>query len=353
MIGIGVIGYGYWGPNLVRNFSEARNAKVVAVSDLRAERLEQVPVRYPSVSTTTDCRVLIEHPDVNAVVISTPVSTHFELAMMALQAGKHVFVEKPITSNAIEAQTLIEEADRRGLVLMVDHTFVYTGAVRKIHELVHSGELGELYYYDSMRVNLGLFQHDVDVLWDLAVHDLAIMDFVLPGKPYAVSATGSSHVPGKPENIAFLTLFFADGMIGHVNVNWLAPVKVRQTLIGGSRKMIVYDDLEPSEKIKVYDKGITMHDGNEDVYKLLIGYRSGDMWAPRLDVVEALQLEANEFIRSITDGLRPTTDGRAGLRVVRILEAATMSLAQRGAMVQIEGSVPNPPTMQVVEHGSE
>lgn len=335
MIGVGVIGYGYWGPNLVRNFAEVPGARVVAVSDLRPERLAQVQARYPAVKTTTNYRDLITDPAIDALAIATPVSTHFDLALQALQAGKHVLVEKPLTETSEQAIRLIEEASRRSRVLMVDHSFVYTGAVRKIQELVTSDGLGDIYYYDSARVNLGLFRHDVNVIWDLAVHDLSIMDYVLPLQPRAVSATGMSHVPGEPEDVAYLTLFFDGNLIAHIHVNWLAPVKVRRTLIGASRKMIVYDDLEPSEKVKVYDKGITLNNG-ENVYQMLIGYRTGDMWAPQLDMTEALRTEVLYFTRCIAEGEHPIVDGEAGLRVVRILEAATQSVAKRGLLVEFD-----------------
>jgi predicted dehydrogenase len=336
MIGIGVIGYGYWGPNLVRNFAEIPGSRVIAVSDLRAERLAPVQARYPSVKTTSDHRDLFSDPSIDAIAIATPVSTHFELALQALQAGKHVLVEKPLTATSDQAMRLIDEAQRRNKVLMVDHTFVYTGAVRKIRELVESASLGDIYYYDSVRVNLGLFQHDVNVIWDLAVHDLSIMNYVLPFKPRSVSATGISHVAGEPENIAYLTIFFDNGVIGHIHVNWLAPVKIRRTLIGGSQKMIVYDDLEPSEKIKVYDKGITVNKNPESVYKMLVGYRSGDMWAPNLDGTEALRTEAIHFVNCIEKGEQVITNGEAGLRVVRILEAATQSMRKYGEPVALE-----------------
>lgn len=339
MIGVAVIGYGYWGPNLVRNFAEVPGVQLVAVCDLNKERLAPVKARYPSVAITDNYDEILSDPSISAVAIATPVSSHFKLAMAALMAGKHVFVEKPIASSAEEAERLVEEAARRGLVLAVDHTFVHTGAVRKMRELVDNG-LGEMYYYDSVRVNLGLFQHDVSVIWDLAVHDLSIMDYVIQHKPVAVSATGISHVPGEPENIAYLTLFFETNLIAHIHVNWLAPVKVRRTLVGGSNKMIVYDDLEPSEKIKVYDKGITLNGdqkaNGEKVYQALVGYRSGDMWAPHLDVKEALSTELREFAQCIEQGTTPIADGKAGLRVVRILEAATQSLAQRGRVIELE-----------------
>ena len=332
---IGVVGYGYWGPNLVRNFSETPGFRVVAISDLDRQRLGVAQSRYPAINVTTDFKAILSDPKIDAVAIATPVSTHFELALSALEAGKHVFIEKPFTETTEQGERLIAEAEKRNLVLHVDHTFIYTGAVRKIRELVAKGELGELYYYDSVRVNLGLFQSDVSVLWDLAVHDLAIMDYVFPLAPIAVSATGSSHVEGRPENIAFLTLFFGDKAIAHLHVNWLAPVKVRRTLIGGSRKMVVYDDLEPSEKVKVYDKGITLNGNKEKLYKALIDYRAGDMWAPRLEISEALRVEAGQFMRSIAEGEKSPSDGEAGLRVVRILEAATRSLQDRGRPVEL------------------
>ena len=335
MIGIGIIGYGYWGPNLVRNFSESPETEVIALADLSPERLHTMAKRYPAVQITTDHRHLLANPKIDAIAIATPVSTHFDLALEALRAGKHVLVEKPMTTGSEQAVRLIEEAERRRLVLMVDHTFVYTGAVRKIHELTAAGKLGEIYYYDSMRVNLGLFQHDVDVVWDLAVHDLAIMDYVLPARPCAVAATGMNHVAGSVENIAYITCFFDGNLIAHINVNWLSPVKVRRTLIGGSRQMIVYDDMEPSEKVKVYDKGITVNGSPEALYKMLIGYRSGDMCAPQLEVAEGLQAEVRHFAQCIERGERPHTDGQAGLRVVSILEAATRSMKQRGRLVEL------------------
>jgi predicted dehydrogenase len=336
MINIVVIGYGYWGPNLVRNFAEIPGVQVSYVSDFSRERLAKVTDRYPKVLVTTDSQDLFTDPNVDAIAIATPVSTHFDLAMAALKAGKHVLVEKPMTTSSIQAMRLIEEAQRRNLVLMVDHTFVYTGAVRKMRELVANNGLGNIYYYDSVRVNLGLFQHDVNVIWDLAVHDLSIMDYVLQARPYGVSATGVSHIPGEPENIAYLTFFFEDNLIAHIHVNWLAPVKVRRTLIGGNQKMIVFDDLEPSEKLKVYDKGITLNGNSENRYKMLIGYRTGDMWAPQLDTTEALWTEGLHFIHCIENGDRPITDGEAGLRVVKLLEAATQSIKQQGQLVELD-----------------
>ena len=335
MIGVGVVGYGYWGPNLVRNFAETDGYRLRSVCDGRPERVALAQKRFPGISGCVDAEDLIGDPAVDLVAISTPVSTHFPLAMRALQAGKHVLVEKPMAMNTDECARLLDEAAHRNLVLMVDHTFVYTSAVRKIRELVADGSLGDIYYYDSVRVNLGLFQHDVNVIWDLAVHDLSIMDYVLPMKPAAVSATGISHVAGGPENIAYLTMFFDGNVIAHIHVNWLAPVKVRRTLIGGQPKMIVYDDLEPSEKIKVYDRGITVNSNPEGLYQMLMGYRTGDMWSPRLETSEALQIEVSHLRDCINDSQQPVTGGEAGFHVVRILEAATMSLRDHGRPVEL------------------
>ena len=335
MIGIGIIGYGYWGPNLVRNFFEVPGCKVIAVSDLRPDRLAKIGPRYPTVETTTDYNDLLKDPRIDAIAIATPVSTHFELGMAALRAGKHVLMEKPMTADAEQAQQLVDEADRRELVLAVDHTFVYTEAVRKIRDLARGGELGEIYYYDSVRVNLGLFQHDVNVIWDLAVHDLSIMDAILPAQPVAVSASGIAHVPGEPEDMAYVTLHYDSSLMAHVHVNWLAPVKLRRTLVGGSRRMVVYDDLEPSEKIKVYDKGVSFTDDPANIQEMRVGYRTGDMWAPKLAVTEALRVEGEHFIDCIVNDQIPINDGTAGLRVVRLLEAADRSLKDRGRLLSL------------------
>jgi predicted dehydrogenase len=335
MIGIGIIGYGYWGPNLVRNFGLADGARVVSVCDQRPARRAQVEAHYPAVKTVADVRDMLADPAIDAVAIATPVSSHYQLAMQALQAGKHVLVEKPFTTTSEQAERLIEEAERRQRILMVDHTFVYTSAVRKIKELIDQGSLGQLYYYDSVRVNLGIFQHDVNVLWDLAVHDLSIMDFVLGRTPTVIAATGMANLPGQPESLAYLTCFFEDNLIAHFHVNWLAPVKIRRTLIGGSEKMITWDDMELSEKLKLYDKGVTLNNGPEGVYQLQVGYRAGDMWAPHLNNVEALQVEAQHFLECISHNRQPVSDGLAGLRVVRILEAASESMAQHGQPVEL------------------
>jgi len=330
VIRVGVIGYGYWGPNLVRCLSEVEGARVAMISDSRPDALARAAARQPGVRLGEDHRDLLADPTIDAIAIATPVHTHFELAMAALRAGKHVWLEKPMCQSSDEARRLIEEADRRGLVLLIDHTFIYTPAVRKIAELLGTGELGEVYYYDSTRVNLGLFQSDVNVIWDLAVHDFSILEHLVKAQPIAVSANGAAHLRGTLESMAYITLFFDTGMIAHLNVNWLAPVKVRQTLIGGSQKMIVYDDLEPSEKVKVYDKGVSLNHRPEQVYQMKVEYRAGDMWAPHLPAKEALHTEAQHFVDCITNGTLPITDGAMGLRVVELMEAASLSMRQRG-----------------------
>ena len=339
MITVGVVGYGYWGPNLVRNFADTSGARVGWVVDYRPERLASVATRYPAVRVGADYREMLDDPELDAVAIATPVSSHFELGMAALEAGKHVLLEKPLAATSVEAARLIAEAEARRLILMVDHTFIYTPAVQKIRELTRSGDLGEIYYYDSVRINLGLFQHDVNVLWDLAVHDLAIMDFVLGRQPVSVSATGLAHVPGEPENISYMTIFFDGQLIAHVHANWLAPVKVRLTLLGGSRRMLVFDDLETSDKIKVYDRGISVNPSPQNVYQMLVGYRTGDMWSPQLALREALNAETAHFIDCIANGEAPVTDGYAGLRVVRLLEAATQSMKSQGALISVAHEV--------------
>lgn len=336
MIRIGVIGYGYWGPNLVRNFAEAQNAEVAAVADLDPKKLEVVRKRYPVVRTTTRFQDLLEDPTIDAIAVATPVQTHFELGMAALKAGKHLWLEKPMAETSLQARKLVDEADKRKRVLLVDHTFIYTGAIRKMGEILKAGELGRLYYYDSLRVNLGLFQRDVSVISDLAVHDFAILDYLLSEHPAAVSASGINHFPGTPENLAFITLFYDSGVIAHMNVSWLAPVKVRQILIGGSKKMIAYDDLQTSEKLKVYDKGVSFTDDPDEIREMRIGYRTGDMWAPKLATTEALRLESDQFVDCIENERIPDTDGRMGLRVVELIEAATSSMRGRGETVYIQ-----------------
>jgi predicted dehydrogenase len=333
LVGIGVVGYGYWGPNLVRNFANTEGAHVVAVSDLQPEKLVLAKRRNPGIVVTNDFRDLLTDNRIDAVVVATPVHTHYELALAALQAGKHVFVEKPLAQTSNQVSRLIDEARRRNLVLMVDHTFLYTPAVQKIRQLIVDGSLGEIYYYNGTRASLGLFQSDVSVIWDLAVHDISIIQYLLDEAPVAVSATGASHVVGTPGNMAHIALFFQSSCIAHVSVNWLSPVKVRQTFIGGSRKMIVYDDVEATEKIKVYDKGITITAATEKAHELRIGYRAGDMWAPHLPATEALQVEAKHFIDCICNGTLPISNGLTGLRVIEVLEAASRSIAERGSPI--------------------
>ena len=330
---VGIIGYGYWGPNLARNFVEHVGSSVTSVADRSPERRQAAKRRYPWITTHDDAGALVNDRTIDAVAIATPVATHFEIALEAIRAGKHVLVEKPMTATGDEALTLIQEAGNRGLVLMVDHTFVYTGAVRKIHEMITEGQLGEIYYYDSVRVNLGLFQTDVNVIWDLAVHDLSIIDRVMRHRPTSVAAHAISHVSGHPENLGYVTLYFPDNQIAHVHVNWLAPVKVRTTLIGGRDRMILYDDIEPSEKVKVYDRGAVQ---SGDRYEMLVRYRYGDMWAPQLDNTEALQFEVAHFVDCIRNGTQPVTDGWSGLRVVKILEMASRSIKERGRALEIE-----------------
>jgi predicted dehydrogenase len=335
MINIGVIGHGYWGPNLTRNFAELTRGKLSAVSDLDPEKLKVVARRFPSIKTTTDYQDLVRDPKIDAIAIATPVSTHFELAMAVLKAGKHLWLAKPMTESSLQARKLVDVAEKCNRVFLVDHTFVYTGSIRKMGEIVASGDLGQIYYYDSIRVNLGLFQRDVSVLSDLAAHDFSILDYLLREQAIAVSAGGINHFPGTPENLAYITLFYNSGMIAHINVSWLAPVKVRQVLLGGSKKMVVYNDLEPSEKIKVYDKGVSITDDPRQIQEMRVGYRTGDMWAPKLDSTEALTAEAEHFLDCIEKGETPLTDGRSGLRVVELIEAATSSMHGRGETVHL------------------
>jgi predicted dehydrogenase len=340
LIKLAVIGYGYWGPNLVRNFANSDGCQVVAVADFDASRLASCAKLYPGTATTTRYRDVIDSPEIDAVAIATPAHSHFELAMAALKAGKHVLVEKPLAQTSDQVRRLIDEAARRKLTLMVDHTFVYTPAVQKIRQLISEGALGDIFYYNGTRASLGLFQKDVNVIWDLAVHDISIIQYILSEAPVAVSATGATHVSGTPENMAHITLFFGGSCVAHINVNWLSPIKVRQTFIGGSRKMIVYDDVEPTEKIKVYDKGITVDASGEKAHQLRIGYRAGDMWAPHLAASEALSTEARHFLDCINQGTSPITSGATGLQVVEILEATSRSIAAQGKPVHLNyGSI--------------
>ena len=334
MLNVAVIGYGYWGPNLVRNFQELSGARVAVCCDLDVQRLAGVSSKYPSIETTTNYEDVLKNPSISGVVIATPVATHYQFARKALEAGKHALVEKPLAASVAEAESLVEIAAKRRLNLMVNHTFIYTGAVRKMKEIVEQGDLGDLYYFDSVRINLGLIQRDVNVLWDLAPHDIAILGHLVNEPPVSVCAHGACHTGNGIENVAYLTVYFNSGMIAHFHNNWIAPVKIRTILLGGSKKMILYDDMEASEKIKVYDKGIEVA-GAEAAHNALVAYRLGDMWAPRLEQTEALRLVATEFVESIESGRCPITDGISGLNVVKILEASEMSIKRHGKEVKL------------------
>jgi len=332
-IRIGAIGYGYWGPNVVRNLHGLDNCRVTAICDQSPAALRRASKAFSDIELTTDLTKVLTSPDIDAVAVITPVWTHFELAKRALENGKHVFVEKPFTSTTQQAEELIELAERKHLKIMVDHTFLFTGSVRKIRQLVDDGTLGSLYYFDSIRVNLGLFQHDVNVMWDLAPHDLSIMNYIIREKPEAVVATGGRHLNGLAD-VAFITVYFPSNVVAHINVNWLSPVKIRTTLIGGEKKMLVWDDLEADEKIKVYDKGVQIKSG-QGLYDLLVSYRSGDVWAPKVEQTEALKVELEYFLDCIANDRTPLNDGVAGLGVVKLLEAADQSLEKRGQIIRL------------------
>jgi len=332
-VNFGVIGYGYWGPNVVRNLAGLEGSQVRAIAEMSPAARKRAQKAYPGIHVTADAAEVMTSTEIDAVAVITPVWTHYELAKAALENGKHVFVEKPFTSNTAQGEKLIELACKKNLRIMVDHTFLFTPAVRKIRELLEEGTLGNLYYYDSTRVNLGLFQHDINVLWDLAPHDLSIMDNLLGTRPEGVVATGQRHL-NSHEDVAYMTIYFPEKVIAHINVNWLSPVKVRTTLLGGEKRMVVWNDLEADEKVKVYDRGVNITN-REGVYELLVNYRSGDMWAPQLEQGEALRTELSYFVDCIASGTQPFNDGCAGLRVVRMLEAASESLGKRGALVYL------------------
>lgn len=337
MTRVGLLGYGYWGPNLMRNLEESRAASITGVCDHRSDRLTAATQHRPTLRTTNDPTEILRDPATDAVVIATPLETHFELAMEALRNGKHVLVEKPFCASSEQASKLIEEAAQRRLTLMVDHTFVYSGAVRKMQEIVHAGELGDLYYYSSMRFNLGLYRSDVNVVWDLAPHDFSIIDHLCDERPVEVSAVGVGHVEAGLEDTAYITVFFESSFLVHVGVSWLSPTKVRSTLVGGDKKMIVYDDLEATEKIKLYDKGVSVDTSSspDAIRELLVSYRTGDMFAPLVDSREPLSRVVREFLDCIETSRRPLTDGESGLRNVCLLEAASESIRQRGRPVRI------------------
>ena len=337
MIRVAVIGAGYWGPNLIRNFHTCPNSEVVAVCDRDEGRLNKVLSGYPTVEPVTEVEKLLERDDLDAVAIATPVSTHASLANAALKAGKHVLVEKPLAGSVAEAEAMVQLAKEHNRILMVDHTFVYSPPVRKIKELLDAGEIGDLYYIDSVRINLGLFQHDVNVIWDLAPHDLSIMDFLIGRLPRSLSAFGACHAdPSKEiEDVAYLNLDFGDGLLASFHVNWLSPVKVRHFIIGGSQKGIVYNDLDAAERLKIYDRGITVDQSPEQRHGTLIGYRTGDIWTPHLESAEPLQQMVRHFTECIRDQKTPITDGECGLRVVRMLEAAQRSIKAQGGRITL------------------
>ncbi len=334
MIKIGVIGYGYWGPNVVRNFLSTKGAQIISICDINKDALSKARKNYPKLKMVSNSSEILTSSEIDAVAIVTPVYTHFELAKKAIESGKHIFVEKPFTSSVAEAEELIELAEKKNIKIMVDHTFLFTGAVRKIKKLIEDGTLGNIYYFDSTRVNLGLFQHDINVIWDLAPHDLSIMDYVIQEKPSGITATGIEHFGRGLEDIAYITVFFDSNIIAHFNVNWLSPVKIRMTLIGGEKKMLVWNDLESDEKVKVYDRGVNIKD-KEGIYELLVSYRSGDIWTPNVEKTEALKLEAEYFIDCIENNKTPINDGYAGLNVVKILEASDFSIKNNGKIVKV------------------
>ena len=332
-IRIAVIGYGYWGPNLVRNFSGLEGCQVTAVCDLNPELLAAASRLYPAIRVTDSVEELLAGREIDAVSIATPVATHFELARRVIESGRHVLIEKPMTSTSEESRQLIDLAASAGVVLMVDHTFLYTGAVRKIRELLDSGELGTPYYFDSERISLGLLQQDINVVWDLAPHDLSILQYLFDERPESLQAMGYRHVGGERDEMASLNLHYQSGLHAQVRVSWLSPVKVRRTMIGGSRRMVVYDDVEPSEKVRVYDKGVALDLADEEVTALTPIYRAGDVHIPTLDRAEALQVEAAHFLDCIHSGREPLTGGAEGLAVVEWLEAADRSMAAGGDFV--------------------
>lgn len=332
---VAIVGCGYWGQNLLRNFCELEEAEVIMACDFDSRALLRSKRKYPTIEITQSYQDVLVDPRVDAVVLATPVSSHYTFAKQALEAGKHVLVEKPLARSSQEVLDLIELAEKHGKNLMVDHTFIYTGAVRRIKSLVESGEMGKLLYFDSVRISLGLVQSDINVLWDLAPHDLSIMDYVCDQEPIAISATGVKHLHTPYENISYVTVHFEDNLIAHFHVNWLAPVKVRRTLVGGSKKMLVYDDMENSEKVKIYDKGVVQNLDPERREKMLTGYRNGDMSAPNLETTEALRLMAREFVMSITENRPALTDGHAGYRIVRLLEAAQQSMDDGGRLIYL------------------
>ncbi|OGB66159.1 MAG: oxidoreductase [Caldithrix sp. RBG_13_44_9] len=335
MFKVGVIGAGYWGPNIIRNLMTNKKFDVKMCADLKKIRLDYITALYPTIQSTLDYRDIVKDPQIDVVVICTPVFSHFEIASAALQAGKHILIEKPMTSTIAQAEELINLAEKKSSTILVDHTFLFTGAVRKIKEIVEVGDIGDIYYFDSVRVNLGLFQHDVNVVWDLAPHDISIMDYIIARPPVSIVATGSDHLGKGLEDVAYLTVFYPDNIIAHIHVNWLSPVKIRQTQISGSKKMVVWDDNSPSEKVKIYDKGIEVIQTADQVYNTLIQYRTGDMYCPKIPQTEALTVEMGHFAECLEKGVKPVSDGHSGLRVVQILESAEKSIKNRGKEIRL------------------
>lgn len=336
MIGVALVGFGYWGPNLARNFAAQKDARLVSICELQPNRAEEAARRFPQARITSDYASILAAPEVHVVLIATPVSSHFELARQALLAGKDILVEKPFTQTVAQAEELVALGEAQGRIVGVDHTFLYTGAVRKIKELVSQGDLGDLLYFDSVRINLGLFQDDVNVIHDLAPHDLAILNHIVGQRPVSVVALGTCHTRTRLENLAYLHLEYENNFIAHFHFNWLAPVKIRKTLIAGTSKMIVYDDMEASEKVKVYDKGIVVSPDQDSLAKIRVDHRTGDMWAPKLIHREALSAEAEDFLRCVRERAKPLADACDGLEVVRLLEAAHASLQGGGLRVELD-----------------
>jgi predicted dehydrogenase len=340
-IGLAVVGAGYWGPNLVRNAMVTPSFRLRWLCDLDEERARRVLGPYTTVPTTDSFDAILDDDEVQAVAIATPASSHFPLAMAALDAGKHVLVEKPLTADLSDGKKLVQAAEDRGLVLMCDHTYCYTSAVQELQRLVHSRQLGEIQFVDSVRINLGLVQPDIDVLWDLAPHDISILDYLLPPgvSVVAVAAHGADPIGHGMACVAYLTLRLSSGAMAHVHVNWLSPVKIRTMVIGGSHRTVVWDDMNPSQRLAVYDKGVERWTSDElgpdDRKQVRISYRTGDMVAPALREQEALRSMLAEFGASITEGRAPATDGAAGLRVMRVLAAAAKSLYLDGAFVTL------------------
>lgn len=332
-VNLAIVGLGYWGPNLVRNFSEVENCKVVAACDLDQKKLKPIVKKYPTIEITTRYEELVSSPDVDAIALATPVITHYELAKQALERRKHVLVEKPLCANVKEAKSLVEIAQHNNKILMVEHTFLYTSSVQKTQELIRKGELGKLHYFDSVRINLGLFRPDVDVIWDLAPHDISIANYLIGEEPTSVSALGKDLDNNNIACIAYIILRYRRDIIAHIHVSWLSPVKIRRIIIGGSKKMIIYDDVEPTEKIKVYDRGIQFDYSKEN--PLQPTYRLGDIYIPRLEQKEPLLVEAEHFIDCILTNKKPLTDALFGLSVVKVLEACNISLREGGREVTL------------------